>query len=183
MTNTNTTPLRRPYLALSFDTVEVGNGSQKQLKLCNRYTHELGHDKENFLGMSAGKCFLTLRVLYNLPKQSSDSNSNVIYSYDHEMWHMERDGKTMADNNPITMMVAYNHLGDGIGNSQTFTFSGSGSDIVQLGEINLIGGDYEFKLVGDVRHCFWNQPIFRAIYRFWRFKKPAENLKYYIRVN
>lgn len=186
MANTNTTPPIKPYLALSFDTVEVGNDGQKHLKLSkDRFTDKLGHDNHNFLGIPR-KCFLTIRVLQDMPKRSTDSNGNVTYSYDHEMWHMEHDGtpiEELAENNYITVKVVCTLLGNGIGDTKPFTFSGSADNIVQLGEIDLTGGDYEFQLVGDVHLCFWNKPRFPDIYPSWRFKKPAKNLKYYIRVN
>jgi hypothetical protein len=182
-TNTNNASPSISYLALSFDTVEVGNDGQKRLKLCDRFTDKRGHDSEHPLEISARKCFLTLRVLQDKPKQSIESNGNVTYSYDHKVWHMEHNGELMTENSRFTIVVVCRHLGTGIGTAPKFNFDPSGDEIVQLGEINLTGGDYEYELVGDVHRCFWNEPIFPQIYRLWRFKKPSERLKYYIRVN
>ena len=171
----------KSYLALSFAPLKLSDDGQTQsvsgppIVTTIKEIEKVGQPFK----IPAGKYFLTLKVLNDIPVLDSASDQ---YRYLNAIWHMEPEGLRVADKKPTEIRVVQ-HLEGGIGDYKKFNPTGPGRSLLELGEIEVKRGTWHYEVVGDVHRYFWHksrEPSWQS--DVLTFKKLSPNPKYYILV-
>lgn len=177
MTNQNTPPVKKSYLALRFAPFKFSaNGQTPSVSgPLMVTTNKEKNDLDEPCKIPAGK---SLKVLDNVPVLDTDTKQSC---YLNAKWHMglENTTPTVAQKKSVEIYVVQELIEGGVGDNKRFKPNPLGSISLDLGEIEVKRGKWYYKLVGDVHRCFWH----KAPEPTWQpdvltYKKLSPNLKY-----
>jgi hypothetical protein len=189
--NTQSTPVKpgiKPYIALSFAPLCMGSYGQLEWDFDNDIVTKFS--EKNKLGkpfeIHAGKYYVSLKVLKDEPIEVKNSDGSIHYSYLHEKWHMEPDGKVVADKSTIVdIRVVPSAKADAPTYIKRHEAFGTSDGKLQMGVMDLRllrPGEYPFTVMGKVHFCFWNPSEENWIAGNRSFKERSGHLVYPIHV-
>uniref|UniRef100_A0A093UWI0 Uncharacterized protein n=1 Tax=Talaromyces marneffei PM1 TaxID=1077442 RepID=A0A093UWI0_TALMA len=89
------------YLILDFNTTENGPDGEKLLLRADRTTDDSGQSRDQPLEIPIGTYYLTLRLAYEEPIETTNSKGEMEDHFEKQMWHIEIESAIVIPEQPM----------------------------------------------------------------------------------